>query len=170
MANLPAYIYEMAEYSPVIDVALAVLREAFPDLDEAGHIVSLIPDKANSLPLVLVRDSALNGAGQPFGLAQAVVDIHVFTEDPDAIGFESGIPSGEVQGAVLSEAIRVAMRDAWLRKVTYPGIASIANIQHVAGPRRVTDWATASGPIQYADLPTGYWRHESAYRITYKPL
>lgn len=171
MGNIPEYVYSMAEYTPVIDVALAVLNEAFPDLAAEGKIVSLLPDKADKIPLILVRDSYDQGwAGQHYGLETATVEIHVFTQDPDADGYIEGVPSGEVQGAVLSEAIRVAMRDAWLAKSVYPGVASIANIQMVSRPRRVTDWATASGPVQYANLPTGYWRHESSYRITYRSL
>lgn len=169
MAKIPDYIYEMAEYSPSIDVGLAILREAFPDLAAAGHIVSLIPNKADNLPLILVRDYFDGAQASNFGRDAAPIEVMVFTEDPPLDEVLEGAPSGETQGAVLSEAIRVAMRDAWLRKAHYPGVAKIAHIRPLSRARRVTDWETPSGPVQYADLPTGYWRHESAYLITYKP-
>ena len=170
MANIPSYIYDMVEYTPSIDVGLAILRDAFPDLAD-GRIVSLLPNKADNLPLILVRDSIDDGVpSDPFGLESAAIEIHVFTQDPTVQEALDGARSGEEQAALLSEAIRVAMRDAWLQKRTYPGVASIAKITQIQRPRRVTDWATASGPVQYADLPNGYWRYESAYRITYKPV
>lgn len=166
MANLPAYIYEMAEYTPSIDVGLAILRDALPDIT----VVSLLPDKADVLPLVLVRDGISSRTSPPYGLEVASLEIHVFTMDPPAGEAIAGSPSGEVQGALLSEAVRVAFRDAWVNKRTYPGVATIAKTTQEQRPRRVSDFATSAGPVQYADLPTGYWRYESEYRIAYRPL
>ena len=34
-----------------------------------------------------------------------------------------------------------------------------------SAPRRVTDWTTATGSVQYADPPTGVWRYETQYRV-----
>ena len=166
MASLPDYIYEMAEYTPSIDVGLAILRDALPGIT----VVSLLPDKADALPLVLVRDGVSSRLSPPYGLEIASLEIHVFTMDPPAREAAAGAPSGEVQGALLSEAVRVAFRDAWVNKRIYPGIATIAKTTQVQRPRRVSDFATSAGPVQYADLPTGYWRYESEYRIAYRPL
>ncbi len=46
-----------------------------------------------------------------------------------------------------------------------PGRGHLTRVQMTSAPRRVTDWATATGPVQYADLPTGVWRYETQYRI-----
>jgi hypothetical protein len=66
---------------------------------------------------------------------------------------------------MLAEAVRVALRDAWLDHHSVPGRGHIVRVDMTSAPRRVTDWATATGPVQYADLPTGVWRYETAYRI-----
>lgn len=166
MANLPDYIYEMAEYTPSIDVGLAILRDALPGIE----VVSLLPDRADALPLVLVRDGVSSRVAPAYGLEIATLEIHVFTMDPPAHEAMAGAPSGEMQGALLSEAVRVAFRDAWVNKRIYPGIAAIAKTTQERRPRRVSDFATSAGPVQYADLPTGYWRYESEYRIAYRPL
>lgn len=164
--NLPASVYQMVEYTPSIDVGLAILRDALPDV----RVVSLLPDKADALPMVLVRDGISSRVSPAYGLEIASLEIHVYTMDPPARQMATGTPSGEVQGAILSEAVRVAMRDAWVNKRIYPGIAAIAKTTQEQRPRRVSDFATSAGPVQYADLPTGYWRHESEYRIAYRPL
>lgn len=166
MANLPAYVYEMAEYTPSVEVGLAILRDALPGIS----VVSLLPDKADALPMVLVRDGVSSRVPPPYGLEIASLEIHVFTMDPPAHEAMAGTPSGETQGSILSEAVRVAFRDAWANKRIYPGIAAIAKTTQEQRPRRVSDFATSAGPVQYADLPTGYWRHESEFRIAYRPL
>lgn len=166
MASLPDYIYEMAEYTPSIEVGLAILRDALPGI----KVVSLLPDKADALPLILVRDGVSSRVPPAYGLEIASLEVHVFTMDPPANEARNGAPSGETQGALLSEAVRVAFRDAWVNKRTYPGVASIAKTTQEQRPRRVSDFATSAGPVQYADLPTGYWRYESEYRIAYRPL
>ena len=165
--NLPSYVLDMAEYTPSIEVGLAILRDALPGIE----VVSLLPDRADAVPLVLVRDSPANSVhNRAYGLEVATIEVHVYTADPPSEEVVAGAMSGERQGAILSEAIRVAMRDAWLQNRTFPGVATIAKTTQVQRPRRVSDLATAQGPVQYADLPTGYWRHESEYRIAYRPL
>ena len=86
---------------------------------------------------------------------QADVTVHTFAEDPD----------GDQDAAVLAEAVRVAMREFWLRHQSVPGRGHVLRVDMTSPPRRVTDWATATGPVQYADLPIGVWRYETAYRV-----
>jgi hypothetical protein len=141
------------ELSPIEDVMLAVLREDFPDMP----VVSLIP-KAPTFPFLLVRKSRGMGewAGDPRFTDACAIEVQVFTQDPD----------GDEAGALVSEAVRVALRDAWLSHRRVPGRGSIIEIRMTDEPRRVTDWATAAGPVQYADLPAGVWRYETTYSVS----
>lgn len=151
--ELPQSVLDLIENRPVEDVLLAVLRAGLPDVP----IFSYIPETA--LPFfVLVR--RLSGLGDWDGDQRGFVDegrfaVHAFTQDPD----------GDWKGAVLSEAVRVVLRNAWLKHWSSPELGSVIRIQMHQEPSRVTDWATSAGPVQYADLPTGYWRYESTYSI-----
>lgn len=155
MTGVPARALAMAEFPPVEDVILPVLREAFPDIP----VHSLIPQETDAFPFILVRSEPSPGfwGGNADFVERTMVAIHVFTEDPN----------GDEEGALLSDAVRVAMRDS-VRKPRPPGAESLRRVVLTQRPRRVTDWATASGPVQYADMPTGTWRYESIYRITYR--
>lgn len=152
MTGLPPEIKAMAELSPVEDLMLAVLREGLPGIN-VGSLIA----KAQTFPFVLVRrdPSFGNWGGDTRFLDAARVAIHAFCEDPD----------GDEDAAILSEAVRIAMRDAWLTQRVYPGRGHITRVDLAAAPRRVTDWATSAGPVQYADLPTGVWRYEATYDI-----
>lgn len=152
MAGLPSEIKALAELSPVEDLMLAVLRDGLPGI----QVQSLIA-KNQTFPLVLARrdPSFGNWAGDTRFLDAARVAVHCFCEDPD----------GDEDAAILSEAVRVVLRDAWLKQTVYPGRGHITRVDLAAAPRRQTDWATSSGPVQYADLPTGVWRYEATYDI-----
>lgn len=149
---LPQSVLDLVELSPVEDVLLSILREGLPEVP----VVSLIPKEAPSA-FVLVR--RLHGMGQWSGDPRFTdagrFFVHTFTEDPD----------GDEKGAVLSEAVRVVLRNAWLAHKVVPGRGSIISIKMLSEPSRKTDWATASGPVQFADLPTGFWRYETTYEI-----
>ncbi len=155
---MPQSIVDLVELSPVEDVLIEVLRAGLPDVP----VVSLIAEDPPHL-FVLVR--RLHGMGDwrgdPRFTDSGRFFIHTFTEDPD----------GDEKGALLSEAVRVVLRDAWLNHANVPGKGSVISIKMLNEPSRVNDWATASGPVQYADLPTGFWRYESIYQINVrKPL
>ena len=150
--DLPASVLTKADFSPIEDIALAILREELPDVP----IFSLIPEETPDFFVLTRRRSALgNWDGDPRFTDVGQVDIHIFTRDPD----------GDEKGAVLGEAVRVAFRNAWLDHRSVPGRGSVIRIIQTSDPARKTDWATASGPVQYADLPTGYWRYESSYEF-----
>ena len=152
MSGIPPAIAALAELSPVEDLILAILRDGLPDI----NVQSLI-EKNQAFPLVLVRREAGFGQydGDPRFIDSATVSIHAFAEDPD----------GDEDAAILSDAVRVVMRNAWFNKQVVPGRGSVSFIEMTSPPRRVTDWATAAGPVQYADLPTGIWRYETRYQI-----
>ncbi|MFJ3775226.1 hypothetical protein ACIPX0_26370 [Streptomyces sp. NPDC090075] len=152
MAGLPDHIKALAELSPVEDLMLAVLRDGLPDI----QVQSLI-SKGQTFPLVLIRrdPSFGNWAGDTRFLDAARVAVHTFCQDPN----------GDEDAAILAEAVRIVIRDAWLEQKVIPGRGHITRADLSSAPRRVTDWATATGPVQYADLPTGVWRYEATYDI-----
>jgi hypothetical protein len=61
--------------------------------------------------------------------------------------------------------VRTVLRTAWLEHWHFPGLGSVIQIDMQHEPSRRADWATSAGPVQYADLPHGYWRYESSYLI-----
>ncbi|WJN62712.1 tail terminator [Streptomyces phage phiScoe15] len=152
MSGLPPEIKALAELSPVEDLLLALLREGLPGI----QVKSLIAAH-QTFPLVLIRRAPTFGqwAADTRFTDSAQVTIHTFCADPD----------GDEDAAILSEAVRVVLRDAWLGNKVVPGRGHLTRVDLTSAPRRVTDWATASGPVQYADLPTGVWRYESVYQI-----
>ncbi|MGW3323883.1 hypothetical protein [Streptomyces virginiae] len=152
MAGLPAHIKQMAELSPVEDLLLPILREGLPGIQVSSLIAA-----SQTFPLVLVRRGASFGEhpGDTRFTDSAQVSIQTFCADPN----------GDEDAAILAEAARVALRDAWLSQKVIPGRGHLIRVDLTSAPRRVTDWATAAGPVQYADLPTGVWRYESIYQI-----
>lgn len=152
MADLPAAVAALAEHVPAEDLALAILRPALPDLD----IVTAIR-RDQTTPVVLVRKlpTFLGFRQDDRFVASVDLSVHVFTEDPD----------GDMHASIISEAIRVVLRNAWLANFRAPGIGSVRKMEVLSPPRRVPDWATASGPVQYADLPSNWHRYETRYRL-----
>jgi hypothetical protein len=150
--DLPASVLRMVEFSPIEDVVLAVLRDHLPDVP----CVSLISGDSPPTFLMVRRVNALGvWRGDPRFVDSARFAIHAYTSDPD----------GDEKGAVLSEAVRVALHRAWKARKVYPNIGSINKLRVITEPTRKTDWATASGPVQFADLPTGVWRYEATYQM-----
>ncbi|MEU8133238.1 hypothetical protein [Streptodolium elevatio] len=152
VAGLPAEIKALAELSPVEDLLLVVLREGLPGI----KVQSLI-ERDQTFPFVLVRRDSNFGAwtGDSRFTDAARIAIQSFAPDPD----------GDTDAAILAEAVRVVLRNAWLNQKVYPGLGHIIRVDMASAPRRATDWATATGPVQYADLPTGVWRYETQYDV-----
>jgi hypothetical protein len=157
---LPSSVTDLVENHPFEDVLLPILRAGLPDVE----FVTLIPEEGmnawlegQSKPFVLVRRHPEQGFWRGDGKFTdgGSFILHAYTEDPN----------GDEDGALLSEACRVVLRNAWLNKVMVSGLGGIAHIRMLEPPRRTSDWATASGPVQYADLPTGMWRYETIYRL-----
>ena len=152
MSGLPAHIRAMVELSPVEDLLLTLLRERL-----SGMAVQSLIFAEQAFPMVLVRRQPSFGEwqGDTRLLDSADIVIHTLAEDPD----------GDEDAALLAEAVRVCLRDAWLSQQVVPRRGHLTRVTMTSAPRRVTDWATATGPVQYADLPTGVWRYETLYRI-----
>ncbi|MEU2111519.1 hypothetical protein [Streptomyces sp. NPDC019507] len=152
MAGLPQSVKALAELSPVEDLLLAVLREGLPEV----RVKSLV-DLHEKFPLVLVRRDPTWGQWQGDTRFTDAARIVINTFAPD--------PNGDEDAAILGEAVRVVLRNAWLKQKVYPRLGHIIRVDLNSAPRRATDWATATGPVQYADLPTGVWRYESIYDV-----
>ncbi|WP_405057050.1 hypothetical protein OG474_30480 [Kribbella sp. NBC_01505] len=152
-SGLPPEVLALIEMSPVEDLLLDLLPTRLPGIE----VKSLIAD-AQTFPLVTARRSGNFGDwnGDPRFLDAARITVHTFCSDPN----------GDEDAALLAEAVRVVLRDAV--NVVVPGRGHITKVKMTSAPRRVTDWATATGPVQYADLPTGTWRYETLYDIAIK--
>ncbi|WP_372407207.1 hypothetical protein [Streptomyces luteireticuli] len=152
MAGVPDHIKALAELSPVEDLLLAVLRKGLPGI----RVKSLI-DQHERFPLVLIRRDPTFGqwSGDTRFTDAARVVINAFAPDPN----------GDQDAAILAEAVRVVLRDTWLRNEVVPGLGHLTRVDMNSAPRRASDWATSSGPVQYADLPSGIWRYEAIYDI-----
>lgn len=153
---LPSSVLDKVEFHPATDIALYILRAGLPDVP----VYSEIPMQAD-FPFILARRGLRfsRPGGDDRVVASSVIDVHVYVAGED----------GDAEAEMLSEAVRVVMRDAWLNRLELPeGMGHIVRITPEMAPSRAPDWATAQGPVQYADLPTGVWRWESSYRITYR--
>jgi hypothetical protein len=152
MAGVPDEIKALAEMSPCEDLVLAILKDGLPGIN-----VQTLIEIDQTFPLVLPRRMASYGGGtaDPRFTDSASVAVYVFVSDPN----------GDEDAGILSEVVRVLLRNAWLDHRVIPGRGHITHIEMSAPPHRVTDWATASGPVQYADLPSGVWRYETRYLV-----
>lgn len=152
MAGVPDSIKAIARMSPVEDVVVPILRDGLP-----GIPVKTLIERNPDIPFILVRriNGPMNYGGDERFIDIATVAVHAFAEDPN----------GDEDAAWLAEAARVVLFNAWRDNVEVPGRGRISHFQCNERPRRVSDWATSSGPVQYADLPTGVWRYEARYLI-----
>lgn len=150
---LPQKVLNLAQFSLEEDVLLAVLRGVFePEIP----VHALIED-ATQYPFILVRKNHGMGInnGDPRFFSEGDVSIHTYTGGPD----------GDQDGGILSEAVRVVLHNAWQNNWHRPDLGSIVRIKMIEEPSRQADWATSSGPVQYADLPNGWYRYETVYNV-----
>lgn len=157
--ELPESVKARLEASPLVDLVLRVLRDALPDV----QLGTLIPAEPRLWPrrrglFVLVRRYASRGvfSGQDRFLETGGIQVHVFAHGPDA----------EQRCELVSEAVRVVLRDAVLAGRYYPGLGCVTRVWLDDEPLAEADWATASGPVQYADLPSGWRRFETRFQVT----
>lgn len=152
--GLPQSVTSLVELTPYEDIGLAILRQGLPDIP----VQSLIPPPGElQFPFVLVtRARPLeNWGGDPRFTDSGRLVISVFTTDPE----------GQEKAQVISEAIRVVMRTAWLEKWYFPGLGSVIRIELKSEATRSPDWATSAGPVQFADLPSNTHRYEAEYKM-----
>lgn len=152
MLPLPPSVTSRLQFSPIEDIMLAVLRDAFPDI-KVGTRVEL----DTGFPFILVRGtrSPVGWGGDQRFVDVRQIELQVYTQDPD----------GDEAGSLISEAVRVALFDAWRNNFHVPGRGWINHIKMSSPPHEVPDWATATGPVQYADLPSGIFRYETRYTV-----
>lgn len=153
---LPDSIKAMAEQSPVEDTIIYAIRHFLPDLPFGATVPNDPPD---FFGIVRASNPLGNVYGDPRFVQFSNFEIETFTRGP----------TGDEAGAVVSEAIRVALRKTWLpQPLIVPGRGHFIKIEETIKPARKSDWATSAGPVQYADLPSEYWRYEAAYRMTFR--
>lgn len=159
--RLPDSVKALVEMHPAEDLALNVLRRGLPDLP----IFTRVPGDRELLELaeasdgifVVIRRGGSYGIwdGETRFVDHAGIEVQVFVYGDDA----------EERASLVHEAVRVTFRDSMLRQDYYPGLGCI-NWHYVEEEgRRKTDWATSIGPVQYADLPTGWERFEARHQI-----
>lgn len=149
-SSLHPDVLALVEMSPVEDLLLGLLPQRLTGVD----VGSLIADD-QAFPFVLIRRDGDWGewGGDSRFVDSAQVSVQTFC---------AGL-NGDSDAALLAEAVRVVLRDS-VNKVV-PGRGHLTKVHMIAAPRRQPDWATATGPVQYADLPTGVWRYETVFAI-----
>lgn len=152
MSGLPQEVLDLAELSPVEDLALAVLRDGLPSIQVKSRYAM-----DQTFPVVVVRrgDSWGDWGADMRFTDSAQLLVYTLCQGPDA----------DEDAALLAEAVRIILRNAWLTQKVIPGKGHFTRVQQSASPRQVPDWATATGPVQYADLPTGVVRYETRYQV-----
>lgn len=158
--NLPVSVTDLVEMLPAEDIVLRVLHGAMPDVELRTMIEMDQSDMDNSPQdrfFVLVRRVNIPGywSGDDRFIDEAGISLQVFAKDPDA----------DEVGAIVSEACRVALRNSARDRDWYPDLGGLVGVRMLEEPIRKTDWATSSGPVQYADLPAGYQRYETQFVI-----
>lgn len=164
----------LPEFGPAEDLLLRVLRQYFygdphtidpPDgTESAPYIRTLLSDEPE-FPLLLVRRDKRSG-GQTLNIDdQRHALSAVFTIESLCQGDEA-----DVDSASLQEAARVALQSAVEDQVGWPDLGYLNHVNVWSQPARVSDYATSSGVVQYASLPTGVLRYESIYQFIMRPV
>lgn len=153
MTSLDPAILALVRFKPIEDLLLELLRPALPGVS----VQTLVWDD-QTFPFVLVR---ANGDWGPWSgdvrfIDSGQVNIQVYTDGLNA----------DQDAALLSEAIRVVLTDSI--NTVVPGIGHLTRVEQKVRARRAADWATATGPVQYADLPTTVMRYETVYDVSFK--
>lgn len=136
-------------------VALEVLRERYPDFLWTGLI-----SPTNKPPFALVREVGFEGAwaqDRRFK-REFFVSIETFTE-----GLESDVEAPQIHRAAEDAFTRAAFGNE-----VVGGTAWLVDYELAEPARRLYDWASATGPVQTADLPGNWTRWHSLHRIEIK--
>ena len=152
--NLPPSVVERVQFTPFDDLLLAIFNRGLPDLDFRLTLPEKMP-----FPIVTANRfprGNLGWAGDPRFIDNGSFKVNVFTTGVNA----------DIEGQLISEAIRVMLFQAHTERWHFPGLGSILKIQMLVEPNDQDDWATSTGVVQYADLPKGVARAESIYDMT----
>lgn len=152
MTDLPPGILAKAQFSPAEDIILPIIRAGMAPI----RVQSLI-EFDQGFPFVHTRRA--QGLSADVGdirfIDSVLLQVNTFAQDPD----------GDEKAAILGEACRRVLYDAYKAQTVVPNRGWIATFDMRQAPKRATDWATAVGPVQYADLPTGVVRYEAMYQL-----
>lgn len=148
-------------FGPVEDLMIGILRPFF-----AGKGVTVYPEyeEGMQLPAVVPIHSRRSGttpfSGGDIRFTQpAIVEMNTICDGPDS----------DDLNADLQEACRIALVQAWMKQTVIPSVGSINRIDNSTKATHVSDWATSTGVVQYANLPAGANRYEAVYRLILRP-
>ena len=149
---LPQEIIDLVEMHPVEDLVLALLRERITSVP----VQSQIADHQTFPAIVIHRGDTIGFAwgGDPRFIDIARLDVFAFCE---------GV-NGDEDGSLLSEAVRVVLNES-VNKIV-PGRGYLTHVELITPPRNAADWDTATGPVQYADLPANVVRYTTTYALS----
>lgn len=148
-------------FGAVEDLLLGIFRPFFAGTDAT---VSAAYYEGMKLPAVIPLHARRSGgityqnSDQAFTEA-ALIEVNTITEGANA----------DADGAELQEACRHALLLAQRQQLVIPGVGVINRIQSSTKATRQSDWATATGLVQYATLPAGALRYESIYKLLLRP-
>lgn len=155
-SSLDPEVLDLVEMSPVEDVLLGLLRERL-----TGVKVGAQYEDDQIFPSVLIRRDPDWGdwRGDPRFLDAGQVSISTLC---------NGLNADE-DSALLAEAVRVILRDS--TNVVVPSRGHVRKAKLVSAAHRVSDWATSTGPVQFANLPADVIRYQATYHVEVrKPL
>ena len=149
---LPQEILDLVEMHPVEDLVLALLRKRITSVPVQSQIYD-----DQTFPAIVIHRGDMIGewwGGDPRFIDNARLDVFCFVEGVNA----------DEDGALLSEAVRNALRNS-INEVA-PGLGYLTQVTMTSPPRNAADWDTATGPVQYADLPTEVVRYSTTYALS----
>lgn len=154
-------------FGTVENLMLGLLRPWFARVEAAGgpkvHVYSEY--QANMItPYVLVLNTRRTGieayeTKDDEWARAAVLEVNTICSGPNA----------EDDCGKLQESVRHCLLEAHRNQTVVPNAGVINQVTTPTLATRQTDWASASGPVQYAKLPIGESRYEARYRMIIRP-
>ncbi len=133
---------------------------------------SFLPDEDNfSTPLLLTRTDVDFSTTDAYGDTdnrfdrRFVADIQTFCSETT----HDGGHSAEDKNHALQELAFQVLQTAWLKQQGVPGVGYINTLRIASPSRKVSDWETATGVNQYANLSRGLTRYQAKYQIVMRP-
>lgn len=154
-------------FGAVEDLVIGLLRPYFTRLQEAGgpevHVYTSYQEDMRT-PGILCLNTRRTGieaysTNDDNWVRSVVLEVNTFADGAEA----------ERDAADLQEVVRHIFMDAQRRQVVIPNVGVLNKVTSPVMATQHTDWATASGPVQYAKLPHGITRYEGRYRLLMRP-
>lgn len=155
--GIPDYIEQELVLTPAEDVVLHLLRDRLH-----GISVQTLIRPGQTFPFTLLRRDPQFGSwsGDPRFIDSARLAIH---------NFVSG-PNGDQEAGNLSHFVFQVLHEEARKRRVIPGLGYLLSARLHSAPRRVADWATAEGPVQYAELPSEALRNEVVIDVSVRRL